>query len=338
MRRRAAALQQGRPADRRARRPRGGGHPRRGRRLPGIALHADQAMPAEARATPWPSRSRSSAAGSTCWAPRSPIIRQQGADRIVIEAPGESDPREAEGRDRPDRQADLPDGRRERVAGEDAAGQRAAGRRGAAGRGAQGRPSIVVKRRVSVAGEHADPRPAGVRPEQTRRMVAFRLNGQGAQRFGQVTTENVGNRFAIILDNKVISAPVIESPIIGGQGQITGNFTVESANELALLLQLRRAAGAAEGRSSSARSAPSWAPTRCAPARLAGVIGAGADRRLHHPGLRRLFGVLRGDRPDRQHADDVRRDVDDPGDADAAGHRRPDPDHGHGGRRQRADL
>jgi preprotein translocase subunit SecD len=67
-------------------------------------------------------------------------------------------------------------------------------------------------------------------------VVEFRLNGAGAHRFGQVTTENVGHAFAIVLDNKVISAPRIDSPIIGGSGQITGNFTTESANQLALLL------------------------------------------------------------------------------------------------------
>jgi preprotein translocase subunit SecD len=52
-----------------------------------------------------------------------------------------------------------------------------------------------------------------------------------------VTVENVGRPFAIVLDNEVISAPVIREPIIGGSGQISGNFTVQSANELAILLR-----------------------------------------------------------------------------------------------------
>ena len=55
--------------------------------------------------------------------------------------------------------------------------------------------------------------------------VTFRFNLRGGQKFGQVTTENVGRPFAIVLDSKVISAPVIRSPITGGTGQITGNFT-----------------------------------------------------------------------------------------------------------------
>jgi preprotein translocase subunit SecD len=68
-------------------------------------------------------------------------------------------------------------------------------------------------------------------------VVSFRFNGQGAQKFGQATSQNVGKRFAIILDNKTVSAPVINGPITGGSGQITGNFTVESANQFAILLR-----------------------------------------------------------------------------------------------------
>ena len=68
-------------------------------------------------------------------------------------------------------------------------------------------------------------------------VVNFRFNMAGARKFGQVTTENVGRPFAIVLDNKVISAPVIREPIIGGSGQISGSFTVESANDLSILLR-----------------------------------------------------------------------------------------------------
>jgi protein-export membrane protein SecD len=68
-------------------------------------------------------------------------------------------------------------------------------------------------------------------------IVNFRLTGGGAQKFGQVTTKNVGRPFAIVLDNVVISAPVIRQPILGGSGQISGNFTVETANNLAILLR-----------------------------------------------------------------------------------------------------
>ena len=68
-------------------------------------------------------------------------------------------------------------------------------------------------------------------------IVNFRLNTAGARKFGEVTQKNVGKPFAIVLDDKVISAPVIREPILGGSGQISGNFTVQSANDLAILLR-----------------------------------------------------------------------------------------------------
>lgn len=68
-------------------------------------------------------------------------------------------------------------------------------------------------------------------------VVAFRFNGAGARKFGEITAQNVGKPFAIVLDNKVITAPMIRSPILGGSGIISGNFTVESANDLSLLLR-----------------------------------------------------------------------------------------------------
>jgi preprotein translocase subunit SecD len=68
-------------------------------------------------------------------------------------------------------------------------------------------------------------------------VVNFRLSASGARVFGDVTAKNVGRPFAIVLDNKVISAPVIQTPILGGSGQISGHFTVQSANDLAILLR-----------------------------------------------------------------------------------------------------
>lgn len=68
-------------------------------------------------------------------------------------------------------------------------------------------------------------------------VVEFQFNTLGAQKFGDITQANIGRRFAIVLDNKVITAPVIRTAILGGRGIIEGNFTTESANELALLLR-----------------------------------------------------------------------------------------------------
>jgi SecD/SecF fusion protein len=68
-------------------------------------------------------------------------------------------------------------------------------------------------------------------------VVSFRFDTRGAVSFGQITSANVGQRFAIVLDNQVITAPVIQQPITGGTGQISGNFTTASANDLAVLLR-----------------------------------------------------------------------------------------------------
>jgi preprotein translocase subunit SecD len=68
-------------------------------------------------------------------------------------------------------------------------------------------------------------------------VINFRFNQSGARRFGAFTKENVGRPFAIVLDGKVLSAPVIREPILGGAGQISGNFSVESSNALAVQLR-----------------------------------------------------------------------------------------------------
>ena len=68
-------------------------------------------------------------------------------------------------------------------------------------------------------------------------MVSFKFNSLGGKKFGEATKNNIGERLAIVLDNEVISAPVIQSAILGGSGIISGNFTVKSASDLALLLR-----------------------------------------------------------------------------------------------------
>ena len=96
---------------------------------------------------------------------------------------------------------------------------------------------IAVQKRVMVAGEDLTDAQPGFDQRSSEPDVNFRFNLRGGQRFGQVTSENVGRLFAIVLDGKVISAPRILGPITGGSGQITGNFTVEQANNLAILLR-----------------------------------------------------------------------------------------------------
>jgi preprotein translocase subunit SecD len=95
--------------------------------------------------------------------------------------------------------------------------------------------AIAVKRRVMVSGDQlVDARQAFDQDGQP--IVSIKFNTAGARRFGRVTQENVGKPFAIILDDKVLSAPNINEPILGGQAQISGNYTVESANQLAVAL------------------------------------------------------------------------------------------------------
>jgi len=95
---------------------------------------------------------------------------------------------------------------------------------------------LIVQKRVTVAGENlTDAQQSFENGSQP--VVAFKFDGIGAKKFGDATVQNVGKRFAIVLDGKVISAPVIKDAILGGSGIISGNFTVQSAADLALLLR-----------------------------------------------------------------------------------------------------
>jgi preprotein translocase subunit SecD len=97
-------------------------------------------------------------------------------------------------------------------------------------------PYVLEKRILVSGGDLTDARP-GFDPRNNEPVVDFRFNTAGARKFAQATQENVGKPFAIVLDNQVISAPVIREPILGGAGQISGHFTVESATDLAILLR-----------------------------------------------------------------------------------------------------
>ena len=100
---------------------------------------------------------------------------------------------------------------------------------------ADGSGSIAVKRRVMVSGDQLTDAKQGF-DQDGRPDINIKFNTSGARRFGRVTQENVGKPFAIILDDKVLSAPNINEPILGGQAQISGSFTVQSAHDLAVSL------------------------------------------------------------------------------------------------------
>jgi protein-export membrane protein SecD len=96
--------------------------------------------------------------------------------------------------------------------------------------------SYAVKRRVMVSGDTlTDAQPTFENGNEP--VVSFTFDSVGARRFADATSNNVGKPFAIVLDGKVISAPVIREAILGGRGVISGSFTVQSANDLALLLR-----------------------------------------------------------------------------------------------------
>ncbi|MFD2180813.1 protein translocase subunit SecD [Rhodoplanes azumiensis] len=167
-----------------------------------------------------------------------PSIQRQGVDRILVQVPGLQDP---------SRLKDLL-GKTAKLTfrlvdmNNSAADAAQTGRVPPddellyEGRGGQRTP-ILVEKRIMVSGEDLTDAQPGFDNRTSEPIVSFRFNTTGARRFAQTTQENVGRPFAIVLDNEVISAPVIREPILGGSGQISGNFTVESANDLAILLR-----------------------------------------------------------------------------------------------------
>ncbi|EQB13524.1 preprotein translocase subunit SecD [Sphingobium quisquiliarum P25] len=168
---------------------------------------------------------------------REPTIQQQGGNRIVVQVPGLQDPKAL--KDLLGQTAKLEFKLVDTTANPAEAAQ------GRAPVGSEvlpypdnpsGIPAIAVKRQVMVSGEDLTDATQGY-DQNNQPIVNIRFNGSGGRKFGQVTSQNVNRPFAIILDGKVLSAPNINEPILGGSAQISGNFTVESANQLAIALR-----------------------------------------------------------------------------------------------------
>src|SRR3954449_1084764 len=166
-----------------------------------------------------------------------PLIQRQGVDRILVQVPGLSDPERlikliGQTAKLTFRMVDMsisPDQAQQgRVPPESDL---------LYGPQKDGKPPYVIEKRIVVSGEDLTDAQPGFDQRTSEPIVSFRFNTNGARRFAQATQENVGRPFAIVLDNEVISAPVIREPILGGSGQISGNFTVQSANDLAILLR-----------------------------------------------------------------------------------------------------
>ena len=95
----------------------------------------------------------------------------------------------------------------------------------------------TVSKRIILNGDNLIDAKPRMDTQSNETIVSFTLDRVGAKKFGRATTENVGKQLAIILDGKIISAPSIREPIVGGSGQISGNFNFQSATDLALLLR-----------------------------------------------------------------------------------------------------
>jgi protein-export membrane protein SecD len=168
---------------------------------------------------------------------KEPSITRQGADRIVVQAPGESDPEKLKSLIGQTAKLTFQLLDESVPVAEAMAGRIPPGSVLLPQPSRPEEPFVLVKRRAVVSGENlVDARPSfDQRTNQP--VVSFRFDGAGSRAFGRVSTSNVGKRFAIILDDKIISAPNIDEPILGGSGIISGGFTVESAAELATLLR-----------------------------------------------------------------------------------------------------
>jgi SecD/SecF fusion protein len=103
--------------------------------------------------------------------------------------------------------------------------------------GSQPGERYAIEDRVMVSGDRLSDAKLGFDSVTGEPVVAFAFDGVGARQFAEVTKNNVGRPFAIMLDNKVLTAPVIQQPILGGSGQIIGSFTPQSASDLSALLR-----------------------------------------------------------------------------------------------------
>lgn len=164
-----------------------------------------------------------------------PTIQRQGEERILVQLPGIDDPdrvkrllgqtakltfRLVDVDAGPAREGDRPPPGSDIIPASDEPGR-----------------VYVVRKQIMVSGENLTDAQPGFDSQTNEPVVNFRFDALGGRRFGQVTSNNVGRPFAIVLDGEVISAPVIRSAIIGGSGQISGGFTIQEASDLSVLLR-----------------------------------------------------------------------------------------------------
>lgn len=165
-----------------------------------------------------------------------PTIQRQGLDRILVQVPGEQDPERVKALVGQTaklvfRLVDVS------ITPEQALATRLPpGTEIIYSRDEPPRPYLVETQEI-ISGENLVDAQPGFDQRSNEPIVTFRFDTLGAKRFAVTTQQNVNRPFAIVLDDEVISAPVIREPILGGSGQISGNFTVQEANDLAILLR-----------------------------------------------------------------------------------------------------
>ena len=160
------------------------------------------------------------------------LVARQGQDRVLVQLPGVDDPNRIKqllGRtakmtfhlldENANPQATVPPPGTMFLTGE-RDGQR-----------------YAVRRQVAVDGANLSDARASQDPQTREWVVSFTFDSVGSRRFADITRANVGRPFAIVLDDKVLTAPVIREPITGGRGQISGSFNAQSASDLAALLR-----------------------------------------------------------------------------------------------------
>jgi preprotein translocase subunit SecD len=171
---------------------------------------------------------------------REPTIIRQGNNRIVVQVPGLQNPEAL--KTLLGRTAKLEFKLVDQVGSADGAAL-AAGRAPAGSQvlpypeSPSGVKAIAVYRRAIINGDQLVDASQGFDQQNNRPVVNIRFDSAGGRKFARVTQENTGKPFAMILDNQVLSAPNINEPILGGSAQISGNFTVNTANQLAIALR-----------------------------------------------------------------------------------------------------
>ena len=171
---------------------------------------------------------------------REPTIIRQGAQRIVVQVPGLKDPSALKALLGQTAKLEFKLVDTTAIPSDVAQGIAPPGSQivpFADAQAGQGQTAIAVKRLGGIKGDSLTNAQQSFEPQTNAPVVSITFDSEGGAKFARLTTENVNRPFAIILDGKAISAPNINEPILGGSAQISGSFTVETANQLAIALR-----------------------------------------------------------------------------------------------------